>query len=405
MGDLLEHLAKHLLFLSMATLLWYSLNSSYDHEFHLSRWLGMNPKDYEYILVAANLAHHHPTWGFIILVDRLKMFLKGHQCNKSADGTAGSFEVALKKIDLDAYILGSVPKNRKNVHVICTGQITDRSPQKKEWQKDDDSQMITTPPGLSGLRLHQQSFWKHMDLLIWIYVFENCLEAEEGDSDSDSNSSSIDKDETSVEEDEDVNKEKKNPSPLIVMPVKDINNTKTNMARSYPHLSKALGGEDGFFDPTDPLVQKSMRSLLRELNRLLSTTYELNTTDMSNNKISYVQVPWTSSDHSFVNTKEWIDTAIQIAGSKHSGTFKSAYRIVNHMIKFYRDSFLLACENQKIPINKEMSSTQFQAMLSAAKVSGTGERELKKHLSAHLGKGFCPTRRSVDMLAKGHLMI
>ena len=41
-------------------------------------------------------------------------------------------------------------------------------------------------------------------------------------------------------------------------------------------------------------------------------------------------------------------------------------------------------------------------MLHAAGVSGTGERELKKHLSRHLGKGFCPTRRSVNMLAEGH---
>ncbi len=130
MGDLLDHLDEHLLFLSMATLFWYSLNSSYDHEFHLSRWLGMNPKDYEYILVTANLAHFHPAWSFIILVDRLKMFLEGHRCNKSADGTAGSFEVALKKIYLDAYILGSVPKNWKNVHVVCIGQIADCLPKK-----------------------------------------------------------------------------------------------------------------------------------------------------------------------------------------------------------------------------------------------------------------------------------
>jgi hypothetical protein len=48
------------------------------------------------------------------------------------------------------------------------------------------------------------------------------------------------------------------------------------MASSYPFLSKALGVEDGgCFDPTDPTVQKSMRSLLRELNALLSTTYDL----------------------------------------------------------------------------------------------------------------------------------
>jgi hypothetical protein len=208
-----------------------------------------------------------------------------------------------------------------------------------------------------------------MEQLKW----NSILEEEKDDKDDSTTKDDDDSDNDDSDDDsEDVNKEKENPSPSVDTPVKDINNTKTNMARSsYPHLSKALGGEDGFFDPTDLLVQKSMRSLLRESNGLLSTTYELNTTDMSNNKKSYVRY------HSFVNSKEWCDTAIQIAGSKHSGTFESAYCIVNHMIKFYRDSFLLACENQKVPICKEMSSTQFQAMLSAAKVSGTGERELK----------------------------
>ena len=41
-------------------------------------------------------------------------------------------------------------------------------------------------------------------------------------------------------------------------------------------------------------------------------------------------------------------------------------------------------------------------MLHAGKVTGTGERELKKHLTSHLGQGFCPTRRSVNMLSEGH---
>jgi hypothetical protein len=78
------------------------------------------------------------------------------------------------------------------------------------------------------------------------------------------------------------------------MPEK-INNAKTDMASSYPFLTKALRGEDGGgFDPTDPSVQKSMRSLLRELNALLSTRYELKTMDVSNNEICYVRVPRTS---------------------------------------------------------------------------------------------------------------
>jgi hypothetical protein len=49
-----------------------------------------------------------------------------------------------------------------------------------------------------------------------------------------------------------------------------------------------------------------------------------------------------------------------------------------------------------------MSATQYQAMLCAGKVSGIGKKELKKHLSTCLGKGFCSTRQSVDMLANGH---
>jgi hypothetical protein len=51
-GTILDHLAEHMLYLSTASSFWFSLVSSYDHEFHLSR-------AYEYLLVAANLAHFH----------------------------------------------------------------------------------------------------------------------------------------------------------------------------------------------------------------------------------------------------------------------------------------------------------------------------------------------------------
>jgi hypothetical protein len=89
-----------------------------------------------------------------------------------------------------------------------------------------------------------------------------------------------------------------------------------------------------------------MHCLLRELNGLLSTVYELNTTDMPNNKILYVRVPQTKSDRSFLNSKEWVDTAIQISDSKHGGTFESAYHMKNHIIHFYCKSFLAACKTQ-----------------------------------------------------------
>jgi hypothetical protein len=55
----LGHLADHLIYLSSSSSFWFSLNSSYDHDFHLSKRLGVTPKDYEYLLVAADLAHFH----------------------------------------------------------------------------------------------------------------------------------------------------------------------------------------------------------------------------------------------------------------------------------------------------------------------------------------------------------
>ena len=66
--------------------------------------------------------------------------------------------------------------------------------------------------------------------------------------------------------------------------VKDT--SKLDMAKSYPHLSQALGGGDDGFDPTDPLVRTSMHCLLRELNDLLSTEYRLNVSGISNHRIS-----------------------------------------------------------------------------------------------------------------------
>jgi hypothetical protein len=145
-----------------------------------------------------------------------------------------------------------------------------------------------------------------------------------------------------------------------------------------------------------------MQALLDELVDLLSTDCELKTTSSNNKPLSYVRVPTAATDRSFQNSKEWLDCAIRISGSQHNDTFESAYRIANHLIRFYKDSVLDALETQHIPICKPMSATEFTAMVSAGKINATGERELKKHLRAHLGKGFCPTRRSVHMLSEGH---
>ena len=64
---ILDHLAEYFLYLSAAPSFWFVINSSYDHEFHLSRRFGMSPDDYECIMVAAKLAEFHKTRGYWLL--------------------------------------------------------------------------------------------------------------------------------------------------------------------------------------------------------------------------------------------------------------------------------------------------------------------------------------------------
>ncbi len=49
-GTILDHLAKHMLYLSMASSFWFSLSSSHDHGFDLSQRLGITSHDYPALL-------------------------------------------------------------------------------------------------------------------------------------------------------------------------------------------------------------------------------------------------------------------------------------------------------------------------------------------------------------------
>ena len=156
-GTLLDHLAEHMVYLSAASSFWFSLNSSYDHGCHLSKRLGMSPQDYEYLLVAANLAQFHPKWGFSIKILKWKVFLQGNRF--LTINFMGTMEVSSKKLDLNAYVNGTKPtNNREKFHFIRIGILHANSPRKIEMQKDSDVRLIAIPPQLNGLRIKQQSF-------------------------------------------------------------------------------------------------------------------------------------------------------------------------------------------------------------------------------------------------------
>jgi hypothetical protein len=136
-GSLLDHLAEYLIYLSSSSSFWFSLNSRYEYDFHLSKPLGMTPKDYEYLLVAADLAHVDKRWGFSIKMMKWRLFLEGHRFTTiNCDCT---FEVDLKKV-----IKGESAKHREKVNFIRIGVLHAKSPRKIEMQKDPhDGRMIT----------------------------------------------------------------------------------------------------------------------------------------------------------------------------------------------------------------------------------------------------------------------
>ena len=175
----------------------------------------------------------------------------------------GTVEIYAKKLDINACINGLSPKHRELVYFIRIGVNTDLSPQKNEMQKYSDGRMIVTPPRLNGLRIKQQSFRKLMEPFVWNYILEKDLDEE---------------DDSSINEDDSVLSLRKSPtspppltavSAAAITPVRASSLNNNDMSKLYPNLSHALGDDDGFFDPTDTLADKSMRGLLKELNHLV----------------------------------------------------------------------------------------------------------------------------------------
>ena len=80
-ATLLVHMVEHLSFLSSARSFWITFDTSYDHGCHLARRLGLEPHDYEVLLIVAGLASF-TRYGFKMKPTVWRTFLSSHHFAK-----------------------------------------------------------------------------------------------------------------------------------------------------------------------------------------------------------------------------------------------------------------------------------------------------------------------------------
>ena len=98
-----------------------------------------------------------------------------------------------------------------------------------------------------------------MEPFVWNYFLEKDLDEED---------ISDEEDDSSIGEDDSIQSLHKSPtsspppltavSAVAITPVRASSLNDNDMSKLYPNLSHALGDDDGFFDSTNPLVDKSM---------------------------------------------------------------------------------------------------------------------------------------------------
>jgi hypothetical protein len=120
-----SNIAESLLFLSDAPSFWFTVNTSYDHAFHLFRRFGLCPRDYEFLLAAANLTHYTQSGKFAIKPMEWKTFLDGHY-STVVEGIDKECKVKLdkKKMDIEHCIDRTQPATKDSeFYVIQIGVL------------------------------------------------------------------------------------------------------------------------------------------------------------------------------------------------------------------------------------------------------------------------------------------
>jgi len=387
----------------------------------------MSETSYNALLVAANLATYQN--------DRLSIKPKEWETfitevistdvNNCEEVT--SIELTPRtQLDLPAIINGITQqrKNKKYYHCIRLGDKYDDCPD--NLQKQLKHKIV--PPKLNNLRSVQRTLGRVSERVIADALMENedlfdaarkevarmdilpdTKQHTKSKSTTSVSSNTTAKTSTSTPIDVDerpskkakVSPDERNVTEKLTFDEPGIKNDTTNHIN--PLLSKLFGAG---FDASNPETRQKIYQLQAEISSLgLNGRWELNSRDARGHFQTYVRVPVNTSDKSFYNSKEWLDTCIKINSSNEEDPIDSARRIATHIIKYYEDAHMKACQEQDLPIVEGMSTTAYAALLKATNMSGAQEDELRKHMADHIGKNFLPSRSKMRMMCEGHTKI
>jgi hypothetical protein len=117
-------------------------------------------------------------------------------------------------------------------------------------QKDSDGRLIVIPQQLNGIRTKQQSFRQFTEQYKCNYILDNNVDEDHKDEDNaedDEDGSDVDNEDNATSSPTTSNKKHKYNAVMGIVTLGDDDMmANLNMAKSYPYLSRALGGEDGF---------------------------------------------------------------------------------------------------------------------------------------------------------------
>jgi len=396
-GQIRTDLAVFLRNLAKVDSFWFITNLKADHPFSLRNRLGLTLLDYHGLLIAANLADLDTNGVLKIKPKQWIAFFDESDFVKDGLGV----ETTKTKFDLRAFTADTKSNNNQRLtyHVIRVGVKHSTSPDKISDQKDEKGK-LHLPPQVPLLRSMQRSLVRNsrrtiMDTIIdneklYDSLFDNNEQTEQA--------SPNPKEQSTKERGTDSRPSKRQKSsPQLSMAQQSLfEDDDMQPLRDY------LGKD---FDPTDPATIAKIDKVFAACVSLKREGNVIKYKDKRSHEISLLHIPRSSTDRSFHEKKQWFDDAMELNSATKNGDGNpedSGRRLVNHLCIYQLDAVKDVLNKRGIPLCKPMNTTQFASLVQSCGLNGAQTAQLTKHLRDHLGKGFCPTRSSIEKLCEGH---